>query len=73
MVWIGIFRENVFLNVQHANNRIVVELREPFRDSINDYFEYCAERNEKPEKPLYPPMPREWMKAVTSKRAFLSS
>ena len=30
----------------------VEELRKAFRDSIDDYLEFCAERNEKPEKPF---------------------
>ena len=30
----------------------VEELRQAFRDSIDDYLEFCAERNEKPEKPF---------------------
>ncbi|HUT83593.1 MAG TPA: type II toxin-antitoxin system HicB family antitoxin [Thermodesulfobacteriota bacterium] len=32
--------------------KTVEELRKAFRDSIDDYLEYCAERNEKPEKPF---------------------
>jgi predicted HicB family RNase H-like nuclease len=27
-------------------------VRKAFQDSINDYLEFCAERNEKPEKPF---------------------
>ena len=30
----------------------VEELRKAFRDSIDDYLEFCTERNEKPEKPF---------------------
>lgn len=30
----------------------VTELRKAFKDSIDDYLEFCAERNESPEKPL---------------------
>jgi predicted HicB family RNase H-like nuclease len=30
----------------------VEELRRAFRDSIDDYLEFCAERNEKPDKPF---------------------
>ena len=30
----------------------VEELRQAFRDSIDDYLEFCTERNEKPEKPF---------------------
>ena len=30
----------------------VEELRKAFHDSIDDYLEFCAERNEKPEKPF---------------------
>ncbi|MCB0065413.1 MAG: type II toxin-antitoxin system HicB family antitoxin, partial [Caldilineaceae bacterium] len=29
----------------------VQELRDAFRDSVDDYLEFCAERNEDPEKP----------------------
>ena len=32
--------------------RSVSELQKAFKDSINDYLEFCAERNESPEKPL---------------------
>ncbi len=30
----------------------VEELRQAFRDSVDDYMEFCAERNEEPEKPF---------------------
>ena len=30
----------------------VEELRQAFQDSIEDYLEFCAERNEEPEKPF---------------------
>jgi predicted HicB family RNase H-like nuclease len=30
----------------------VADLRQAFRDSIEDYFEFCAARSEKPEKPF---------------------
>ena len=30
----------------------VEELRKAFRNSIDDYLEFCTERNEKPEKPF---------------------
>jgi predicted HicB family RNase H-like nuclease len=30
----------------------VGELRKAFQDSVEDYLEFCAERNEKPEKPF---------------------
>ena len=30
----------------------VEELRQAFRDSVEDYLEFCAERNETPEKPF---------------------
>jgi len=30
----------------------VEELRMAFRDSIDDYLEFCAKRNEKPDKPF---------------------
>ena len=32
--------------------KTVEEVRQAFRDSIDDYLEFCAERNEKPEKPF---------------------
>jgi predicted HicB family RNase H-like nuclease len=32
--------------------RSVSELQKTFKDSVNDYLEFCAERNESPEKPL---------------------
>ena len=30
----------------------VEELRNAFKDSVEDYLEFCAERNESPEKPF---------------------
>ncbi len=30
----------------------VVELREAFKESVEDYLSFCAERNEEPEKPF---------------------
>lgn len=30
----------------------VEELRNAFKDSVEDYLEFCAERNEEPEKPF---------------------
>lgn len=30
----------------------VQELRQAFQDSVEDYLEFCAERNEEPEKPF---------------------
>jgi len=32
--------------------KTVEELRRAFRESIDDYLEFCIERNEKPEKPF---------------------
>jgi predicted HicB family RNase H-like nuclease len=32
--------------------KTVEELIKAFRDSIDDYLEFCAERNEKPDKPF---------------------
>jgi predicted HicB family RNase H-like nuclease len=32
--------------------RTVDEVRQAFRDSVDDYLAFCAERNEKPEKPF---------------------
>lgn len=32
--------------------KTVEELRKAFRESIDGYLEFCAERNEKPEKPF---------------------
>ncbi len=29
----------------------VIQLRKAFRDSVDDYLEFCAERGESPEKP----------------------
>jgi len=53
----------------------VEEIQIAFRDSIDDYVEFCAERGEKPEKPfsgkfvlrLPPPIHRQiYLKAVKS-------
>ena len=30
----------------------VKELKKAFRDSVDDYLEFCAQRNESPEKPF---------------------
>jgi predicted HicB family RNase H-like nuclease len=30
----------------------VAELRQAFQESVDDYLEYCAARNEEPEKPF---------------------
>lgn len=30
----------------------VAEVRQAFRDSVDDYLEFCAERGEEPDKPL---------------------
>ena len=32
--------------------KTVEEMRNAFRDSIDDYLEFCSERDEKPEKPF---------------------
>lgn len=32
--------------------RTVAELKKAFHDSINDYLDFCKERNEEPEKPF---------------------
>ncbi len=32
--------------------RTVAELKKAFHDSINDYLNFCKERNEEPEKPF---------------------
>ena len=32
--------------------RTVDEVRKAFRDSVDDYLAFCAERNEQPEKPF---------------------
>jgi len=32
--------------------RSVDEVKQAFRDSVEDYLEYCAKHNEKPEKPF---------------------
>jgi len=49
----GLFHGEV-LNLRDVitfEGRTVAELRKAFRDSIDDYLEFCADRNEAPEKP----------------------
>ena len=50
----GIFHREV-INLRDVitfQGNSVKELRLEFRDSIDDYLEFCAERNEEPEKPF---------------------
>ena len=35
-----------------VKGRTVAELKKAFHDSINDYLNFCKERNEEPEKPF---------------------
>lgn len=49
----GIFHGEV-LNLRDVitfQGRTVAELRKAFRESVDDYIEFCAERGEAPEKP----------------------
>jgi predicted HicB family RNase H-like nuclease len=49
----GIFHGEV-LNLRDVitfQGRTVAELRKAFRESVDDYIEFCAERGEPPEKP----------------------
>ena len=50
----GIFHGEVIntRDVITFQGRSVVELREAFRDSVEDYLAFCAERDEEPEKPF---------------------
>ena len=50
----GVFHGEV-INLKDVitfQGRSVSELQKAFKDSINDYLEFCAERQESPEKPL---------------------
>src|SRR5262249_7956623 len=50
----GIFHGEV-INVRNVitfQGESVQELRQTFKDSIEDYLEFCAERNEAPDKPF---------------------
>jgi predicted HicB family RNase H-like nuclease len=49
----GIFHGEVVntRDVITFQGRSVSELRKAFRDSVDDYLEFCAERGEKPDKP----------------------
>lgn len=50
----GIFHGEV-LNTKDVitfQGKSVVELRQAFKDSIDDYLEFCKERGEKPDKPF---------------------
>lgn len=38
-------------DVVHFQGTSVQELKQAFRDSVDDYLEFCAERGEEPEKP----------------------
>jgi predicted HicB family RNase H-like nuclease len=39
-------------NVITFQGESVEELKKSFQDSVDDYLEFCAQRNEEPEKPL---------------------
>jgi predicted HicB family RNase H-like nuclease len=50
---VGVFHGEV-LNLRDVitfQGRTVAELRKAFRDSVDDYVEFCTERGEPPEKP----------------------
>ncbi len=50
----GIFHGEV-INVRDVitfQGESVQEIRQAFRDSVEDYLEFCAERGEEPEKPF---------------------
>jgi predicted HicB family RNase H-like nuclease len=51
---VGIFHGEVanLRDVITCQGQSVDELRKAFRDSVEDYLEFCAERGEEPEKPL---------------------
>lgn len=50
----GIFHGEVLdtKDVITFQGKSVEELKKAFRESIDDYLEFCAERNEKPDKPF---------------------
>ena len=50
----GIFHGEVLdtRDVITFQGKNVKELRKAFRDSVDDYLEFCAERNEEPDKPF---------------------
>ncbi len=49
----GVFHGEVInlRDVVTFEGKTVAELRKAFRDSVDDYLAFCAERNESPEKP----------------------
>lgn len=49
----GIFHGEIInlRDVVTFQGEAVSELREAFKDSVDDYLEFCAERGESPEKP----------------------
>lgn len=50
----GVFHGEV-INLRDVitfQGRSVEELRQAFKDSVDDYLDFCAERNEEPEKPF---------------------
>ncbi len=50
---VGVFHGEV-LNLRDVvtfEGKTVAELRKAFRDSVDDYLEFCASRGESPEKP----------------------
>jgi predicted HicB family RNase H-like nuclease len=50
----GIFHGEVIntRDVITFQGRSVEELKQAFKDSVEDYLEFCASRNEEPEKPF---------------------
>lgn len=51
---VGIFHGEV-INLHDVitfQGKSVEELRQNFKDSVDDYLDFCAERNEEPEKPF---------------------
>lgn len=50
----GLFHGEVvdLKDVVTFQGRSVVELEQAFRDSVDDYLEFCAERGEEPDKPF---------------------
>ena len=50
----GVFHGEVLdtRDVVTFEGRSVVEIRRAFKDSIDDYLEFCAERGEEPDKPF---------------------
>jgi predicted HicB family RNase H-like nuclease len=51
---LGVFHGEVIglRDVVTFQGKSVAELRKAFRDSVDDYLEFCRERGEEPEKPV---------------------